>query len=133
MSSGSPMPISTKEEMGSPACRSASYTSPSISAGVRLRTSPPRVEAQNLQPIRQPTWVEMQRLKPCSYRIRTASTQLRSGNSSSSFTVSSSRLSSRRRVVRVVRKAVSSSFCRRAAERLVISPKEPTRFWWTHR
>ena len=37
---------------------------PSISAGVRLRAQPSSVEAQNAQPIRQPTCVDRQSVLP---------------------------------------------------------------------
>ena len=36
-----------------------------ISAGARSRTFPAMVDAQNAQPIRQPTWQEMQTVLPC--------------------------------------------------------------------
>ena len=55
LSKGSPIPISTMLETGSPLSNWVKRTWSTISAGVRSRTLPPRVEAQKAQPIRQPT------------------------------------------------------------------------------
>ena len=101
LSSGSPMPIKTKLAIFSPVSSSAAYTSSSISDGVRFRTQPARVEAQKLQPIRHPTWVEMHKLFPYLYRMTTASTQLPSESSSRYFTVPSSLETSLRRMDRL--------------------------------
>ena len=60
LSSGSPMPMNTTWLMR----RSVSFWSvrywPTISPADRLRSKPPRPVAQNLQPMGQPTWLEMQ-------------------------------------------------------------------------
>ena len=58
------MPMMTMFEIFSPISVWEYSTSSSISDGVRFRTSPPMVEAQKAQPIRQPTWDEMQTVRP---------------------------------------------------------------------
>ena len=58
LSSGSPIPMSTMLEM-------VNSTWSIISAGVRFRTFPARVEAQKAQPMRQPTWQEIHTVFPC--------------------------------------------------------------------
>ena len=55
LSIGSPMPIKTMLETGSPESFWTKITWSSISPGVRSRTLPAMVEAQKAQPIRQPT------------------------------------------------------------------------------
>ena len=64
LSSGSPMPMSTMWEMGRPESICVNSTSSSISKGSKRRTSPPMVDAQKAQPMRQPTSVEMQTVFP---------------------------------------------------------------------
>ena len=58
------MPMRTMLEMGRPESSWVKRTWSSISEGVRSRTLPPRVEAQKAQPIRQPTWEEIQTVFP---------------------------------------------------------------------
>ena len=65
LSSGSPMPMRTMLETGSPLSSWVNSTWAIISAGVRSRTLPARVEAQKAQPMRQPTWQEMHTVFPC--------------------------------------------------------------------
>ena len=64
LSIGSPMPISTMLEMGAPESFWTKITCSSSSPGVRSRTFPAMVDAQKAQPIRQPTWEEMQTVFP---------------------------------------------------------------------
>ena len=64
LSRGSPIPISTILETSSPESSWVNSTWSSISEAVSRRTSPPRVEAQNLQPMAQPTSEEMQTVLP---------------------------------------------------------------------
>ena len=64
LSMGSPMPISTILEMGAPESFWVKITWSSISPGVKSRTFPAMVDAQKAQPIRQPTWEEMQTVFP---------------------------------------------------------------------
>ena len=64
LSSGSPMPMSTRWFTGFPAALSLTMNSSSISQAFRFRFLPPMVEAQKLQPMAQPTWVDMQRELP---------------------------------------------------------------------
>ena len=52
-------------EMGAPLSIWVNSTWSTISAGDRSRTFPAMVDAQNAQPIRQPTWQEMQTVLPC--------------------------------------------------------------------
>ena len=65
LSRGSPMPMSTMLEMGAPLSIWVNSTWSIISAGVRSRTLPARVEAQKAHPMRQPTWQEMHTVFPC--------------------------------------------------------------------
>ena len=65
LSSGSPIPMSTMLEMGAPLSSWVNSTWSIISAGVRFRTFPARVEAQKAQPMRQPTWQEIHTVFPC--------------------------------------------------------------------
>ena len=74
----------------SPASRASAATSPTISPAERLRTRPPMVEAQKAHPIAHPTCEETQTVVPCSYFIKTASTELPSDSSSRYFAVPSS-------------------------------------------
>jgi len=64
LSSGSPIPISTILEMGRPESSWEKSTWSRSSDGSSLRTRPPIVDAQNLQPIGQPTSDEMQTVLP---------------------------------------------------------------------
>ena len=64
LSSGSPMPMRTMLEMSFPESSWVKSTWSSISEGVKSLTLPAMVEAQNLQPIRQPTCEEMQTVLP---------------------------------------------------------------------
>ena len=58
------MPMSTIFESSSPDSFCENMTSSSISEGSSPRTSPPIVDAQNAQPWRQPTCVEMHTVLP---------------------------------------------------------------------
>ena len=58
------MPIRTILEIGSPESIWLNSTWSRSSEGLSLRTSPPSVDAQNLQPIRQPTSEEMHTVLP---------------------------------------------------------------------
>ena len=65
LSKGSPIPIKTMLETGTPLSIWVNSTWSSISAGVRSRTFPAMVEAQKAHPIRHPTWQEMHTVLPC--------------------------------------------------------------------
>ena len=73
LSSGSPVPITTTFDTRSPVIFWMLYICDSISDAVRFLTSPPMVDAQNLQPIRQPTWDDMHTELPCLYFMSTLS------------------------------------------------------------
>ena len=123
------MPIKTMLETGSPESFWTKITWSSISPGVRSRTLPAMVEAQKAQPIRQPTWEEMQTVFPWWYCIRTDSMQLPSASSQRYFTVPSSLEVCFRATTGGVRRQVSRSFSRRGLERFVISSKLSAPFW----
>jgi len=59
LSRGSPLPIKTMLETFSPMFFSISYICSNNSEGLKFLSSPLRVEAQNLQPIRHPDCVEI--------------------------------------------------------------------------
>ena len=61
---GSPMPMSTILDTSRPLSAWVKITCSAISPAVRSRTLPPRVEAQKAQPMRHPTWLEMQTVLP---------------------------------------------------------------------
>ena len=73
LSRGSPVPITTTLETFSPVILSMLYICSSISDTVRFLTSPDNVDAQNLQPIRHPTWEDIHTELPCLYFINTLS------------------------------------------------------------
>ena len=58
------MPMSTMLEMGTPLSSWVNSTWSSSSEGRRSRTLPAMVLAQKAQPMRQPTWDEMQTVLP---------------------------------------------------------------------
>ena len=82
--------MTTTWEIFSPVIFPTSETSPSISPARRFRCRPSSVEAQNLQPMRQPTWEEMQTLFPKWYFMNTASTRASSSMAKRNFCVPSS-------------------------------------------
>ena len=126
------MPIRTMLETFSPVWRCAAITCSSISAGVRFRLSPLRVDAQKAQPIRQPACVEMQTVLPCLYRISTLSTFSPSSNPNRNLTVPSRAETSFFSTDAAVTKAVRASFSRRDSGRSVICAKSATSFLCTH-
>ena len=89
LSIGSPVPITTTFATLSPVSLVIRYIWSNISDGVSPRTSPSNVDAQNRQPIRQPTCEEMQTELPCLYRIRTLSITFPSSNANRYFLVPS--------------------------------------------
>ena len=90
LSSGSPMPIKTILEMGSPESFWAKITWSRISDGVKSLTLPAIVDAQKAHPIRQPTCEETQTVLPWWYCMTTVSMQLPSSSCHRYFTVPSS-------------------------------------------
>ena len=64
LSMGSPIPMRTILDTGTPLSDWVKITCSNISPGVRSRTFPPRVDAQKAQPIRHPTWVETHTVLP---------------------------------------------------------------------
>ena len=126
---GSPMPMRTMLETGSPESFRTKITWSSISPAVRSRTFPARVEAQKAQPMRQPTWEEIQTVFPWWYCIKTDSMQFPSASSQRYFTVPSSREVCFRAIFGGVRVQHSFSFSRSGLERFVISSQLSAPFW----
>ena len=81
--------MTTTLDTRSPVSFWIAYTWASISPTVRFRTRPPMPEAQNLQPMRQPTWEEIQTESPWWYCIHTLSTTCRSDRAKRNFFVPS--------------------------------------------
>ena len=126
---GSPMPIITTLEGGTPSHRVACQTWPTISPGVRLRLKPCRAVAQKLQLRAQPTCEETQRVLRRSWGIskgiRTVSTRWPSASSIIHLRVPSAEgHSSARRGGRI--SVVSWSWVLRPRDRSVMASKSRT-------
>ena len=118
--------MSTMLSMRWPLSFAAKSTWSSSSPEERLRTRPPMVEAQKLHPMRHPTWLEIQREVPCSYRMSTLSTALPSCRPKRYLMVPSFLLCWRRSMTGAVNRQRRFKVSRSGFERLLISSMEAT-------